>query len=97
MGLTPFQLVYVSEAVLPVECEIPSLNLVVKLLLDTSTEEEQLIYLSHLDERRREAIIANESHQKRINSQYDQKIHPRTFSEGDLVLVYDQDHDKLGA
>jgi hypothetical protein len=28
--------------------------------------------------------------------QYDQFIHPRVFSEGDLVLVYDQDKDPLG-
>ena len=24
-------------------------------------------------------------------------MHPCLFSEGDLILVYDQDHDKLGA
>jgi hypothetical protein len=31
-----------------------------------------------------------------MNSQYDESIQPRTFAEGDLVLVYDQTHDKLG-
>lgn len=29
-------------------------------------------------------------------AQYDRKVHPRTFHEGDLVLVYDQAHDVLG-
>jgi transposase InsO family protein len=52
-GFTPFQLVYGLEVILPIECEIPSLKLVVELLPDTSTEEERLLYLSHLDERRR--------------------------------------------
>jgi hypothetical protein len=37
---TPFQLVYLLEVVLPIECEIPSLKLAVELLLDTSPEEE---------------------------------------------------------
>jgi hypothetical protein len=39
-GFTPFQLVYGLEVVLPIECEIPSLKLVVELLPDTSVEEE---------------------------------------------------------
>jgi hypothetical protein len=31
-----------------------------------------------------------------MKSQYEKSVHPRTFTEGDLVLVYDQAHDKLG-
>jgi hypothetical protein len=31
-----------------------------------------------------------------MKSQYDKSIQPHTFAEGDLVLVYDQAHDKLG-
>ena len=62
-SFTPFQLVYVLEAVLLIECEIPSLKLVVELLPDTSAEEEWLLYLSCLDKNRREVAMANESHQ----------------------------------
>ena len=32
----------------------------------------------------------------RSKSHYEPHVHPHTFSEGDLVLVYDQDNDKLG-
>ena len=39
----------------------------------------------------------NEAHKRRIISQYDRIVQPRTFEEGDLVLVYEQDHNKLGA
>ena len=39
-GFTPFQLIYGLETVLPIECEIPSLNISIKLLANTSTEEE---------------------------------------------------------
>ena len=38
-GFTLFQLMYVLEATLPIECEIPSLKLVVELLPNTTTEE----------------------------------------------------------
>jgi hypothetical protein len=37
---TPFRLVYGIEAVLPIECEIPSLKLTVELLPHNSAEEE---------------------------------------------------------
>ena len=29
-------------------------------------------------------------------SHYDSHVHPRTFSKGDLVIIYDQANDKLG-
>ena len=96
-GFTPFQLVYGLEAVLPIECESPSLKLAIELLPATSEEEKRFLYLAQLDENRRNAAIANEAHAKRIKAQYDRSVTPRNFSEGDLVLVYDQANDKLGA
>ena len=51
----------------------------------------------HLDETRRDATIANEAHKHRVKIQFDKSIRPRVFSEGDLVLVYDQVSDTLGA
>ena len=96
-GFTPFQLVYGLEAVLPIECEIPSLRMAIELLPATSEEERRLLYLAQLDENRRDATLAIESHAKRINAQYDRNMTPRNFSEGDLVLLYDQANDKLGA
>jgi hypothetical protein len=50
IGFTPFRLVYGVEAIFPIECEISSLKLVIKLLLNTSAEEERLLYLMQLDE-----------------------------------------------
>ena len=97
MGFTPFQLVYGLEAIIPIECEIPSLKLTIDLLPNTNEEEQRLLYLSHLDKIRWDASLANESHQKCIKKRYDRSVHPRVFSEGDLVLVYDQDKDTLGA
>lgn len=49
-GFTPFQLVYGMESIFPIECEIPSLKLSVELLPETSSLEERLLHLEHLDE-----------------------------------------------
>jgi hypothetical protein len=96
-GFSPFQLIYRLEIVFPIECQIPSLNLAVQLLLDTSPLEERLLYLEPLNEKRHDAALANEAHKHKVKCQYDRSVRPWIFSEGDLVLVYDQDKDPLGA
>ena len=95
-SFTPFQLVYSVEAIFPIECEIPSLKIAVQLLPKTSALETRLVELEDLDETRRDVAIANEAHKHHVTLQYDKSVHPRIFSEGDLVLVYDQASDALG-
>ena len=63
-SFTPFQLVYGLKVVLPIQCQIPSLQLAIELLLDTSTEEEIFLYLNNLDETHRDVALANEAHKK---------------------------------
>eukprot|EP00253_Pinus_taeda_P013457 PITA_13457 len=69
----------------------------VELLPETSSLEERLLHLEHLDEQRRDAATMNETHKKRVKTQYDKSVRPRVFTEGDLVLIYNQDKDALGA
>jgi len=94
---TPFQLVYGLEAVLPIECKLSSLQIAIELLPATSEEEKRLLYFAQLDENRRDVALAIETYVKRIKAQYDRNVTPRNFSSGDLVLLYDQENDKLGA
>eukprot|EP00253_Pinus_taeda_P034794 PITA_34794 len=82
--------------VLPIECEILSLQIAIELLPSTSEEEKRLLYLAQLAENRRDAALAIETHAKRIIAQYDRNVTPRNLWEGDLVLLYDQANDKLG-
>ena len=96
-GFTPFQLVYGLQSILSIECEIPSLKLVVELLPNTFVEEERLLYLMRLDKTRRDATLVIETQKKCVKAQYDKHVKPRVFSEGDLVLLYEQDRDMLGA
>ena len=63
-GFAPFQLIYGLEATLSIECEIPSLKLVVELLPETSPQEEHLLYLEWLDETRRLVALVIEAQKK---------------------------------
>lgn len=53
--------------------------------------------LEHASEDHRVALQTIEVAKKRTKAQYDQKVHPHTFHKVDLVLVYEQAHDDLGA
>ena len=79
-----------------IQCEISSFKLIVDLLPGTSEEEARLLELIQLDETYRGTTLANESHKKWVKAQFDKNVKPRVFSEGDLVLLYDQESDKLG-
>ena len=82
---------------MPIECEIPSLKLSIELLLDTSPLEERLVHLEQLKEQHRDALVALEVNKHRSKVQYDKFIRPRNFSEGDLVLLWDQAKEPLRA
>ena len=44
-GFSPYYLVHGVESIVSIECKIPSLNLAVELLPDTSPLEERLVHL----------------------------------------------------
>ena len=50
-----------------------------------------------LDETRCDATLVIEAQKKRVKAQYDKHVKPCVLSEGDLVLLYEQDRDVLGA
>ena len=88
---------YGLEAVLPIQCEISSLKLAIDLLPGTSEEEACFLELIQLDETYNNTTLANEAHKKWVKVKFDKIVKPRVFSKGDLLLLYDQESDKLGA
>ena len=56
-----------------------------------------MVHLEQLDEQRRDALVALEVNKRRVKVQYDNSFCPRVFSEGDLVLLWDQSKEPLGA
>ena len=89
-------MVYGLVAVLPIECEIPSMKLAVEILPNTSIEEYHFLDITNLDETWWYVSLANELYKKQVKAQYDKYVQPRVFNEGYLVLTYDQKNDKLG-
>ena len=59
--------------------------------------EERLVHLEQLDEQCRDTLVALEVKKHHIKVQYDKSAHPRRFSEGELVLLWDQAKEPLGA
>ena len=43
------------------------------------------------------AALVIEAQKNQVKADFDQSVSPHSFIEGDLVLLYDQAHDKLGA
>ena len=56
-----------------------------------------MVHLEKLDEQRQDALVAIEVNKRCVKVQYDKSVHPRRFSEGDLVLLWDQLKEPLGA
>ncbi|KAK5802116.1 hypothetical protein PVK06_029698 [Gossypium arboreum] len=86
-GAAPFSLVYGMEAVLPIEVEIPSLQ----VLMESKLEEAEWVrarydQLNLIEEKRLRAICHGQMYQKRMIAAHDKKVRPREFHEGELML-----------
>ena len=86
--LTPYQLIFGTEVVLPLEIQIPSLRVALR---EEITDEEnttlRLEELESLDEKRLRAQQSLELYRARISKAYNKLVRPRAFAVGDLVLV----------
>lgn len=92
---------YGSKAILPIEVEIPSLDVSLKgLILDEERMVSRLQELELLQECRQNASDHLKAYQKRIPRSYNHKVNPRVFQLGDLVLRENlqnqQDREKKG-
>ena len=95
----PYSLVYGNEAVLPIEVEIQS----VQVLVETKVLEEDWmreIYeqLALIDEKRMKAQYLTQGYQNKIFRAFNKKVKPRNLKEGDLVLnvLRDETFDPRG-
>ncbi|KAG9446503.1 hypothetical protein H6P81_012631 [Aristolochia fimbriata] len=85
---TPYSLVYGTEAVLPLEVQLPSLRIAVREGLTTEEcAQLRLAKLESLDEQRLEAQQRLECYQSRMTRAFNKKVRLRSFQKGDLVLA----------
>ncbi|RDY13956.1 hypothetical protein CR513_01047, partial [Mucuna pruriens] len=86
-GATPYSLVYGTEAVLPIEVEIPSLRVLAEAELDeTEWVQQRFDQLNLIEEKRLTALCHDQLYQKRVKRAFDKKVKPRVFQKGDMVL-----------
>ncbi|GLJ16331.1 hypothetical protein SUGI_0276020 [Cryptomeria japonica] len=100
-GATPYSLVCGSKAILPIEVELPSLQVSLQnIISDEDYRVSRLQELELLDERRQTAYSHLKAYQQRMSHSYNHKVKPRTFEVGDLVLRENpknqQDREKKG-
>ena len=86
-GATPFSLVYGTEAVLPVEVELASLQVMSKSQVsEVDWLRSQYDQLGLLDEKRLAALDHVQGYQRRVARAFNKRVRPRNIEEGDLVL-----------
>ncbi|KAJ4769671.1 hypothetical protein LUZ62_053928 [Rhynchospora pubera] len=85
---TPYSLVFGAEAILPLEVEIPSLRVAMHAKMSLSERAQlRLDELDAMDETRLAAQQNLELYRAHMARAYDKLARPRTFREGELVLV----------
>ena len=81
---TPFSLAYGIEAVAPVEVGLKSPRID---FANTEHNEEILnLNLDLLEEKREQVLKRAEDYHRKTKKYYDQRVRPRSFKPGDLVL-----------
>ncbi|XP_016173781.1 uncharacterized protein LOC107616323 [Arachis ipaensis] len=78
---TPFRLVYGSEAMIPIEVSQGSMRTLAK-----EHDQARQTELDLIEEIRETAAIRHRALQQQLSRRYGQKVIPRSFSTGDLVL-----------
>ena len=81
---TPFALAFGIEAVAPVEIGLKSPR--IELASVEHNEEVLRLNMDLLDEKRDQVLKRTEDYQRKTTRYYDQKVKPRSYKPGDLVL-----------
>ena len=81
---TLFALAFGTEAVAPVEIGLKSPR--IELVRVEHNEETLRLNLDVLDEKREQVLKHTEDYQRKTTRYYDQKVRPRSYKLGDLVL-----------
>ena len=81
---TPFTLAFGTEAVAPVEVGIKSPR--IEFALVEHNDEVIRLNLELLDEKREQVLRRIEGYQRKTTRYYNQKVKPRSYMPGDLVL-----------
>ncbi|XP_069144502.1 uncharacterized protein [Solanum lycopersicum] len=86
-GATPYLLVYGTEAVVPVEVEIPSLRIIQEAELSNAKRvTKRMDQLDLIDEKRMVAVFHGQLYRQKITRAFHKRVRARNFEVGQLVL-----------
>ena len=83
-GETPFALAFGTEAVAPIEVGLKSPR--IELATEEQNDEALRLNLDLLDEKREQVLRRTEDYQRKTARYYNQRVKPRSYMSGDLVL-----------
>ncbi|XP_027769558.1 uncharacterized protein LOC114075256 [Solanum pennellii] len=87
IGVTPYLLVYGTEAVIPAEVEIPSLRIIHEARLsDAEWVRDRYEQLTLINEKRMSVVFHGQLYQQRMIHAFNKKVRVQTFEVGQLVL-----------
>ncbi|XP_015072769.1 uncharacterized protein K02A2.6-like [Solanum pennellii] len=86
-GATPYLLVYGTEAVVPVEVEIPSLRIIQEAELSNAEwVSKRIDQLALIEEKRMVAVCHGQLYRQRMTRAFHKRVRARSFEVGQLVL-----------
>ncbi|XP_027772370.1 uncharacterized protein LOC114076872 [Solanum pennellii] len=86
-GATPYLLVYGTEAVIPVEVEIPSLRIIQEAELSNDEwVRKRVDQLTLIDEKKMVAVCHGQLYRQRMTRAFHKRVRARNFEVGQLVL-----------
>ncbi|KAH9301068.1 hypothetical protein KI387_012651, partial [Taxus chinensis] len=96
--MSPFQVLYGTDAELPISAEIPALRLARAIEDETfqNSLEKRIMYLTELEEKRVRVVDKITEHQNQVKRLFDKKAKQRNFQVGDLVLLWDKRREPKG-
>ncbi|PKI33235.1 hypothetical protein CRG98_046374 [Punica granatum] len=89
-GATPYSLVYVMEAVLPIEMEIPFIGVLAESELEeTKWPKQRYEQLNLIDERRLTALCRGQCYQQKLAQAFNTRaLHPFHLSTFSIISIY---------
>ncbi|XP_070004672.1 uncharacterized protein [Nicotiana sylvestris] len=80
---TPYMLVYGTEAVIPVEVDIPALRIIQEAKLsDAEWIRSRYEQLALIDGKRMNAVCHNQLYHNRMSRAFNKRVKPRQFAQG---------------
>jgi transposase InsO family protein len=89
IGMSPYQLVYGTEAVFPTSLGVPVMKLLQEMQVEPNDSQRRINQMIHLQQSREEVYNKTQVVQERIKKIFDKRTKEDDFVLGDLVLRWD--------